>query len=539
MTLADLIGALEQPTAYPHPVEEVRVHRTHISVVFLAGDFAYKVKKPIELEFLDYGTLERRRHFCEEEVRLNRRLAPEVYLGVVPIVRGDDGLEVEIDDGGRDDEEPAVGGGREVVEWAVRMRRLPTDRTLQSLLERGTVEVEDVVGVANHLADFHGRAARGPEISRYGSFETVAGNARDNLTQSRDQVGATIHPDVFERLSRGVEAALEERRGLIERRAERDVPCDTHGDLRLDHVYFLPDHEQPVIVDCIEFNPAFRFADPVADTAFLAMDLAQAGRRDLAGSFADAYFRAADDEEGRELLSFYVSYRAAVRGKVQGIKAAEGDVPEEERREAARTARGHWLLALETLEAAGERPGLVLVGGLPASGKTTLARALAEAAGFTVVRSDVVRKELAGLEPDDPSAAAWESGLYSREWSDRTYEECRRRAERALFRGERVVVDASFHDEAQRRAFLETAVRHGARARLLLCEAGPEVVGERLAARAADASDADWDIYDRMRERWEPPGQDTARFTATVSTAGAIEATVAAALEELRSAGLA
>lgn len=535
---ADLIRELRRPAAYPHPVGDVEVHRTHISVVFLAGDFAYKIKKPVELDFLDYSTLERRRRFCEEEVRLNRRLAPDVYLGVAAVVRRDGSIRVEP---GRTPGTPDDGGAADgaVVEWAVRMRRLPDERTLQSLVEGDEVGAEDLEGLAAHLADFHHRARRGPEVSRYGRFEVVAANARDNFSQSEDQVGRTVHADVFTRLRALDEAALEEHRDLIEARADRHVPRDTHGDLRLDHVYFLADRDAPVIVDCIEFNPAFRFADPVADMAFLVMDLQQAGRRDLARAFADAYFRAAGDDEGRELLGFYVAYRAAVRGKVQGIKAAADDVPDAEREAAAATATGHWLLALGALAPPDERPALVLVGGLPATGKTTLARALADEAGFDVIRSDQVRKELAGLPAEVSAAAAYGEGIYRPEWTDRTYAECLRRAEERLFAGGRVVVDASFHSEARRRTFREAAVRLGVRFRFLVCDAGREIVRRRLAARTGDASDADLEIYEGMAARWDPPGRALRRVTATVPTGGALASSVKAALEELRRAGVA
>jgi len=502
-------------------------------VVFLAGRYAYKIKKPVELGFVDYGSLERRRHFCEEEVRLNRRLAPQVYLDVVPIVEREGGLRVATDRSGSDGKEEAI------REWAVLMRRLPDDRTLDARLEREDAEREELERLASHLADFHAGADRGPEIARCGRFETVAGNARDNFAQSKDQVGTTVHARVFRRLSELTESALERHRERIEARAERGVPCDGHGDLRLDHVYFLPGREQPVIVDCIEFNPAFRHADPVADMAFLVMDLRQAGRPDLARIFTEAYFARAGDEEGRPLLELYVSYRAAVRGKVQGIKAAAEDVPPEERRGAAAIATGHWLLGLGALASPQERPALVLVGGLPGTGKSTLSRDLARRAGFQVVRSDAVRKELAGLDPEASAAAPYGAGIYAPEWSDRTYAECRRRAERILFEGGRAIVDASFHREEHRRAFLESAVGHGTRVRFLVCQADGRTVRERIRARSGGVSDADREVHARMEADWEPPGRQVARVTRTVPTDLAPEESTRRALEVLRKAGLA
>ena len=228
----------------------------------------------------------------------------------------------------------------------------------------------------------------------------MATNARENFDQSASHVGTTLSRAVFERLRGQTESALTALRPVIEGRAERGVPRDGHGDLRLDHVYLFPDHPPPAdlaIIDCIEFNERFRYANPVADMAFPVMDLARLGRRDLARAFADAYFLASGDTEGWALLPFYTAYRAAVRGKVEGMELAEREIPASERAAALVRARAHWLLALEELEEPGRRPGLVLVGGLPGTGKTTLAQGLAEKAGLSVMRSDLVRKELERL----------------------------------------------------------------------------------------------------------------------------------------------
>jgi aminoglycoside phosphotransferase family enzyme/predicted kinase len=514
-----LIEELSRPAAYPGAVEHVEVRQTHISVVFLAGPHAYKVKKPVDFGFLDFRTLERRRHFCQEEVRLNRRLAPAVYLGVVPVTRGPEGLKVE--------------GDGEAVEWAVKMVRLPEEATLRERLLRGQVGAAALEELARRLAAFYSAAEGGARVASFGRFEAVAGNARENLVPSA-AVGDTASAAVFERLRALTEEALARLRPLLEGRAARAVPRDTHGDLRLSHVYLFPERPPPgdlVLIDCVEFNERFRYADPVADVAFLCMDLSAAGRRDLAGAFAAAYFAASGDEEGRALLPFYTAYRAAVRAKVEGLRAAEAEVPADERAAARERARARWLLALGELEAPSRRPGLVLVGGLPGSGKSTLARALAERGGFAVVRSDVVRKELA-------VGGAERATLYTPEWTARTYAECRRRAERLLREGKRVLVDATFREEALRVAFLEAATRLGVRGLLLVCRAAPEVVRERLAARRGDVSDADWRVYVELASQWEGPGPLTRRALREIDTGGEREQALAAGLRALAEAGL-
>jgi aminoglycoside phosphotransferase family enzyme/predicted kinase len=525
---ARLLDLLSQPEAYPHPSGPVAVHHTHISAVFLAGPYAYKIKKPLDLGFLNFTTLARRRHFCLEEVRLNRRLAPSVYLGVVPVALY----------GGR----LTVGGEGEVAEWAVWMERLPPEATLASRLGRGEVTGELLAAVAARVAAFHRGAEAGPHVDALAGWGTVARNARENFEQSEAQVGVTVTAPVFSRLRALTETVLEERRELVEDRAARGMARDTHGDLHLDHVYVFPDRPTPddlAVVDCIEFSERFRYADPVADAAFLAMDLAFRGRRDLAVRFRTAYAEEAQDAEGLSLFPLYEAYRAAVRAKVEGLRAGEGEVPAKDREAARQSARAHWLLGLGTLEVPARRPCLLGVGGLPGAGKSTLSRGLAERAGFEVVVADRVRKELAGLPAETPAAAAFGEGLYTPEWNERTYAACLGRAEEILARGGRALVDASFREDGRRRELLDRARQWGVPGMLLLCEAGAEEVRRRLGRRRGGPSDADWAIYLRAAAAWEEPGAQTRAAVRRIASQPAPAATLAAALEALREAGLA
>jgi aminoglycoside phosphotransferase family enzyme/predicted kinase len=492
MHIADLIEALSRPPAYPHSVDQVQVCQTHISLVFLAGPFVYKLKKPVQLGFLDFSTLDKRRFYCDEEVRLNRRLAPRVYLDVVPVVRTPQGIAVE-----------ARG---ELLEWAVKMQRLPEEATLESLLDRHQVAENEIAELARRIARFHEQAETSAHIASFGHFETVATNARENFTQTQSHVGTTVHPAVFDRIRSWTEDTLARLKPLLEQRVSAGQIRDTHGDLRLDHVYFFPDQPLPddvVILDCIEFNERFRFADPIADMAFLVMDLRYHGRRDLARTFTEAYLTATNSQAGKELVPFYTVYRAMVRAKVEGMKAAESEVPPQDRNRAVEQAKAHWLLALEILEEPARRPCLLLIGGLPGAGKSTLARSLAELAGFTVLRTDVIRKELAAQQGKTGDA------LYSPEMTEQTYAECLRRSEDLLFHGQRVIIDASFREEANRRRFLDAARRLGVPAAFLVCLVSPDVARHRLLLRTNDASDADWQIHELVRHNWEPASTPT------------------------------
>jgi aminoglycoside phosphotransferase family enzyme len=391
MELTTLLEALRDPSVYPHAAPGITVVHTHASAVVLAGEHVYKLKKPVDFGFLDYSTLERRRQMCaaevelnRREVALNRRLAPGVYLGVIPITL--DGQRV------------ALGGAGEVVEYAVHMRRLPDTATLSHRILAGPLGRGTVERVGRMIANFHRDARRGPDVSRWATFDRVRENCRENFA------GLAVHADVvapraeFMRLELVTEAELTARYELIERRAALNVPCETHGDLRLEHVYLRPEGE-PCIVDCIEFSERFRCADPVADVAFLAMDLQAHGDWTAAGTLLDAYFDESGDGDGRALVPLYLAYRSVVRAKVRAIQAASPGIPVEQRRRALQLARAHIQLAVVDLAPAAERPCLVLVGGLPGTGKSVLSEALATTAHFHWLRADAIRKELAGLDP--------------------------------------------------------------------------------------------------------------------------------------------
>lgn len=526
MQLADIISALSEPQAYPYEVTDIRICQTHISVVFLAGDFVYKMKKPVQLGFLDFSTPEKREHYCHEEIRLNRRLAPHVYLSVVPISQTETGIRVEQEG--------------TVLEWAVKMVRLPDEATLEQFLIRSEVDDAQIQRLAGLIADFHAQAETNDTIADYGKYETVAGNALENFEQTHHQVGKLVSKDVFEQIQSYTNSILAENRELINKRASEHKVCDTHGDLRLDHVYFFPDKPEPddiVILDCIEFNERFRYADPVADMAFLVMDLKYHGYRQSALCFSEAYFRATADMQGQKLLPFYTAYRAVVRAKVEGIKATESEVAEEDRERAGILAKTHWLLALAELAPVKRIPCLLLIGGPPGSGKSTLAEALSAQANFTVLRTDVIRKELAGVS-ETTDLNTFSENLYSEEWNNKTYSECCRRAEDLLFQGQRVIIDASFREEVNRERFLKLGVLWSVPVHLLMCQVSEDVARQRILGRTNDASDADFAIFLKAIASWEQPGVYTQQFLQTLDVDGSPDDVLQQTLAWLERVGL-
>lgn len=520
-----VLAALSDPATYGPAVTEVAVIHTHASVVFLAGDRVYKIKRPVDFGFLDYSTLARREAMCRAEVELNRRLAPDIYLGVVAITRTGDRV--------------TIGGDGTVVEWAVHMVRLPESACWTAMLAGHTVEPEHARAVGVRLARFHREARRGPAIAAWGGFGPVAAACRDNITALRGS--ATVVPELVSRLDVATERELVRCRARIDTRAASEVPCEFHGDLRIEHVYDLGGGARPEdlrIVDCIEFSDALRHGDPVADLAFLAMDLRMHGAWALADALVDAWIEASGDGDAHGLLPLYCSYRSAVRAKVRAIQANDPGLSETERAHARELARGHLVLACAELAPPRQRPCLILVGGLPGTGKSRLAADLERRADLVWIRADAVRKELAGLDPLASGRGAIEGGIYTHAWNDRTYGECLARADAILERGGRAIVDASFKDEGRRNEFVAHARRMGVRVRMLCTQAPPDAIRRRLAERTADPSDADWTIYEHALRTWEPYGADTRGLVTDIDTERPHEQTVALALAQLQADGL-
>src|SRR5512139_3595825 len=303
---------------------------THISWVFLGEVDVWKVKKPVDLGFLDFRSLEARRRFCDAEVELNRRLAPDVYRGVLPVTRGADGVH-------------RVGGAGEVVDWAVHMRRLSDDVRADRLLARGALGTEEVARVAEHVAAFHARARSDAETARFGGLDVIEANVRENFDQTRENLAVFLTPAEADELERVELGFLSREKALFEDRVKEGRVRDGHGDLRLEHVYF----EGPdtiTVLDCIEFNERFRYADVCADIAFLSMDLAFQGRVDLKERFLAAYAEESADYDLYALVDFYESYRAYVRAKIGALGLSSAPLPT--RRELQAQVRRHFLLAL-------------------------------------------------------------------------------------------------------------------------------------------------------------------------------------------------
>lgn len=491
----------EPSSTSPAPGPYARVRETHAGVVFLVGDRAYKLKKPYDFGFLDYTTLGARRDACHEEVRLNRRLAPDVYLGVADI-NGPDG---------------------EVCDHLVIMRRMPDDRRLAALIAEGTPVREYLRALARRLASFHSTARRGPEIDAQAEASAVRGRWSDSFADVRAYTDL-VPPERLDRIERLALRFLDGRAELFARRIAEGRVVDGHGDLLADDVFCLEDG--PRALDCLEFDVRLRSVDGLDDAAFLAMDLERLGADELAAEFLTWYADFADDPAPPALRHHYLAYRAFVRCKVACLRHAQGadDAAAQARRLAGLTERH--------LTAGAVR--LILVGGLPGTGKSTLAGALADRLGLVLLSSDNVRKELAGYGAEQPMAAAYQQGIYTSEWSGRTYDELLRRARTLLTQGESVILDASWLSAAHRRSAADAARDTGADLVQLRCTADAETAGDRMHRRAAapHASDADTEIARSMAADADPWPEATA-----VDTRRRLSDTVAACLPVVTETG--
>lgn len=500
--LPPLIRALlTDPVCYDHAIAQVQLVETHISWVLLTGEFAYKIKKPVDLGFLDFSTLALRQQACNDEVRLNRRLAPEFYLGVVAITGSPDA--------------PRINGQRSIFEYAVKMRQFPFDATLDRIDKRGELGVAQIDQIAARLAQFHlSGCPSAPADSPWGEPDAIARPAAENfqlLFKRLDDPAEIRHLADLQSWSNAEHQRLTP---LMRERKRNSMVRECHGDLHLGNLAWVDG--QLVIFDCIEFSAALRWIDVISEVAFCFMDLLHRNHRDLAFRFLNAWLEASGDYNGMALLRYYAVYRAMVRAKVAALRAGQSEGSEASACRAEASACLH--LAEQLTQATS--PQLWITHGLSGSGKTTLSQSLLQEQGMVRLRSDVERKRLAGMAASASSGSGIETGLYSQDASRRTYAHLAKLAEDLLDAGWPVIVDAAFLMRWQRNLFSELAKRRSLRFRILDIPADPATLRERIIQRAAqgqDASEADLRVLQHQIETEEPLDTDELGMMAPAS----------------------
>lgn len=503
-----LVEALLDPRRYREAVRHVRMIETHISWVLLAGHYAYKIKKPVDLGFLDFSTLALRKHYCEEEHRLNRRFAPQLYLGVVPIGGTPDDPKF--------DAEPAI-------EYAVKMRRFPASCLMDRQLERGGVTPLHIDQLAAAIARFHAaRLPAAPDTS-FGSAAEIRAAAMQNFEQLPET------EDVAE-LKAATEAELAACAAIFERRRAAGWVRECHGDLHLGNIALIAG--EPVPFDGIEFSPVLRWIDVMDEIAFPVMDLLYCGRPDYAWRLLNAWLEATGDYGGMAVLRFYLAYRATVRAKVDAIRAAQPGLKPRAANELLQASRSYLDLARNCL--AQPKPALIITHGLPGSGKTTVAQTALEHYGAIRIRSDVERKRLYGLGALEDSRARFGESLYSAEVTHRTYARLYDLARELLGCGFPVIVDAAFLRHGERARFRDLARQMNVPFAIAAMPADLPLLRERIEqrmAQASDASEADIAVLEKLAAVIEPilPGERvvTADFADGIAGWKALEKQVA------------
>ncbi|MDD5180399.1 MAG: AAA family ATPase [Gallionellaceae bacterium] len=487
-TQRKLVAALLDGRRYPHSIKSVRLIETHISWVLLAGRYAYKIKKALDLDFLNFTTLEARRFYCDEEIRLNRRLAPEIYLDAIPV--------------GGNPKAPEL-GAQPAIEYAVRMRRFASARQMDRLVAQGKVLPGHMDSLAATLARFHGGLPAAETGSAFGSAAAIHSAAMQNFEQLQLLLKEPADQQVVEELRHNTiiaHAACEKFFG--ERRAQGHVR-ECHGDLHLGNIVLIG-HE-PVPFDGIEFNPALRWIDVMNEVAFLVMDLLHRKQPELAYRFLNAYLEGTGDYSGVSVLRYYVAYRAAVRAKIGAIRASQAGLSEHDTADALATCRSY--LALAGASLARRQPALIITHGLPGSGKTTFAQTALERLQAIRIRSDVERKRLFGLAPLADSRSQIGNGMYSADATRRTYTRLHELARELLRAGFTVIVDAAFLKQEERRQFRELAHDLAVPFAIASMQASKATLNARIMQRhkeAKDASEAGIAVLEMLQAAQEP-----------------------------------
>ncbi|MFQ4141665.1 AAA family ATPase [Chlorogloeopsis sp. ULAP02] len=478
-----LIEQMLQPGFYPHPVQEpIQLIQTHISYVLLTGDFAYKVKKPVNFGFLDFSTLEKRHHFAEEELRLNQRGAGELYLEVLPVTLVEGQYQ--------------LGGKTEAVEYVLKMRQFPQAALLSEMFEQGKLQESHLEELGQVVAKFHAQTATNDYIRSFGKVSQIRAAFDENYQQTEKYISGPQTQVQFEETKQYTDKFFAERTELFESRITGDFIRECHGDLHLRNIALWQD--KILLFDCIEFNEPFRFVDVMYDVGFTVMDLEARQRQDLGNAFLNTYIEQTGDWEGLQLLPLYLSRQAYVRAKVTSFLLDDPGVPAQVKQEAANTAAGYYKQAWEYTK---PRQGqLILMSGLSGSGKSTTARYLARQLGAIHLRSDAVRKHLAGI----PLMQRGGDDLYTPQMTQKTYARLLELGIMLASQGFSVILDAKYDRSALRQEAIAQATEKQIPLQILYCQAPLEVLRERLQHRSGDIADATADLLASQQKSAEP-----------------------------------
>lgn len=509
-----LYKAMESPAFYSHSPAVVEHVQTHISHVYIAPPLVYKIKKPVDFGFLDFSSLEKRKHFCECEVQLNRRLCSDIYLGVVPIAQKGDKFILQPDQ------------EMDIVEYAVKMKKLEEQYFLHSLIDNDALEMNHLDRVGNKLADFYLQQSPDDKVKEFGTVERIKYNTDENFEQTEQFIGESIDRESYNAIQYFTNHFFKQNEGLFKQRIEEGCIIDGHGDLHLEHIHIKPN--RICIYDCIEFNERLRYGDWAADLAFLAMDLDFNERWDFERYFVRTMSEELNDANLPEIIDFYKCYRAYVKGKVKSIHSTEEEVSTEEREKVHRLAGRYFDLSLRYALLGSEPMVLIFMGGV-GTGKSTLAKHLADKTGVISVSSDSVRKSLAGLPLDKRTPEAKRDQLYSSAMNTRVYDTLCERALKDIKKEKSIILDATFSRKDTRSRFINRFSEAGISYLFIEVFAPEETIKSRLKDRAKKSevvSDARLEDFGMLQQRYQSPNENEIDHLVMVNTDQSKEETI-------------
>ena len=472
--ISNLISQMQQPSFYPHAVtEKVELIQTHASYIFLTGDYVYKLKKEVDFGFLDYSTLAKRKHFIETELRLNQKIAPKLYLEVIPISKSGNKF--------------VLGDRGEIIEYALKMQSFPQSNLFTNFLEAGKLERESFVDLGKTVAQFHSSATIDDYISSFGTVAKIKPAFDENYQQSQKYIGTVQTQAQLEATQAYTDRFFRDREDLFQARIERQKIKECHGDLHLKNICLWQDKIQ--LFDRIEFNESFRFVDTMYDIAFLVMDLEARQKLDFKNAFLNSYLEYTGDWTGLLLLPLYLSRQAYVRAKVNSFLLDDPQVNEADKQKARETARDYYRQAYQYTQNKSSG-SLILMSGLSGSGKSTVARDLARKKDAIQIRSDAVRKHLAGIPLDESG----NNEIYSAEMSQRTYDRLLELGIVLASEGYLVILDAKYDRSIHRQKVITRAKAANIPLKIVYCTAPLSVLRDRLNQRQDDISDAGVDL---------------------------------------------
>jgi len=497
-----LIQQMTQPGFYPHPVQEpIQLIQTHISYVLLTGEYAYKVKKPMNFGFLNYSTLESRKHFCQEELRLNQRGAAELYLEVLPITENE--------------QQYQLGDTREPVEYVLKMRQFPQDMLLINMFSQGKIDEKLMVDLGRVVAQYHAKAAINDYIRSFGEVAQVRQAFDENYEQSEKYIGKAQTQNQFDETKAYTDKFFAEKESFFKKRMAGNFIRECHGDLYMQNICLW--HDKILLFDCIEFNEPFRFVDVMYDVAFAVMDFEARGRKDLGNIFLNTYLEQTGDWEGLQVYPLYLSRQAYVRAKVNSFLLDDPGVPAAVKEESAKTAANYYRQAWEYTKP--DQGKLILMSGLSGAGKSTVAKQLARQLGAIHVRSDAVRKHLANIPLEQKGG----DEFYTAEWHQKTYQRLLDLGLLLAAEGFTVILDAKYDRASFRGEAIAQATSRQIPLQILHCTAPIEVLRQRLQQRTGDIADATVDLLESQQATAEPFSDTEKAYVTTIDTTQPVE----------------